>query len=408
MKKIIFILLVAAMPLCAQNFWEQIRPGSANDGAITTIVGNQQGDVFAGFDFGAGGLYRSSDHGVTWKQIDTGLTRSGSTDIVSLALDSIGNIFAVTGGGVYRSTNNGNTWLPSDTNMMAFIDYASITVSPNGNIYFWCDAKGLYRSTDDGTTWDFMNDSIYASAIAVTRQGTILVTKSPDNYRSTDSGKTWELITDLPYEDPFNSLFITRKGDIFAGMFDDTIFRSTDDGITWVSSTAGAQTTYSFTEDKSGYIYAACNIGVLRTTNDGVSWDLINSGLLSADVTAIGIDSAGYLYAGTADKGIFRSVQTTTAVQEQGATPTGFTLEQNYPNPFSSATTFRFQLPQSTPATLKIYNGLGQCVVTLLSERLSPAVYTAKWNAATYPAGVYYARLQAGVYTETEKVVVIK
>ena len=102
MKSLITILLVAGfLPLSAvaqTNFWQQTN--GPFGGIVLSLAINSGGDLFAGAD-SYGGVYRSSDNGANWSQINTGLTYPY---ILSLAINSGGDLFAGTsGGGVFRS-----------------------------------------------------------------------------------------------------------------------------------------------------------------------------------------------------------------------------------------------------------------------------------------------------------------
>jgi hypothetical protein len=88
--------------------------------------------------------------------------------------------------------------------------------------------------------------------------------------------------------------------------------------------------------------------------------------------------------------------------------PQGFTLKQNYPNPFNPSTTISYQLPVTNYVNLSIYNLLGQRVTTLVNEKLNAGSHTASWNAAGFASGVYLYRLQAGTYSETKKLILLK
>jgi hypothetical protein len=85
-----------------------------------------------------------------------------------------------------------------------------------------------------------------------------------------------------------------------------------------------------------------------------------------------------------------------------------FVLYQNYPNPFNPSTTFSFELPSSSPVSLKIFDVLGREVVTIIATQLPAGNYSRSWNATDYPSGVYFYRLQAGAFVETKKFVLLK
>jgi enterochelin esterase family protein len=88
--------------------------------------------------------------------------------------------------------------------------------------------------------------------------------------------------------------------------------------------------------------------------------------------------------------------------------PQGYLLSQNYPNPFNPSTTIVFYLTKTRQATLKIFNILGEEVVTLISDRLSTGSYAYEWDASEFASGVYLYRLQAGEYIETRRMVLMK
>ncbi len=69
-----------------------------------------------------------------------------------------------------------------------------------------------------------------------------------------------------------------------------------------------------------------------------------------------------------------------TAVLEDfsASLPESFTLDQNFPNPFNSATTIRCALPQSQEVELAVYNLTGQKVTTLAQGRREAGIYTSQ------------------------------
>lgn len=58
--------------------------------------------------------------------------------------------------------------------------------------------------------------------------------------------------------------------------------------------------------------------------------------------------------------------------------------------------------------SLKIYDLLGREVATLVNEKLPAGTYKKEWNAAGFPSGVYFYRLQAGSFTDTKKLVLLR
>lgn len=92
----------------------------------------------------------------------------------------------------------------------------------------------------------------------------------------------------------------------------------------------------------------------------------------------------------------------------QSVLPDNFTLQQNYPNPFNPSTTIRFSIPKSTIVKLRIYDMLGREVYSLIDGNMTAGNYEAKWNASSFPSGVYYYSLEADGFTQTNKMVLVK
>jgi hypothetical protein len=88
--------------------------------------------------------------------------------------------------------------------------------------------------------------------------------------------------------------------------------------------------------------------------------------------------------------------------------PAEYALEQNFPNPFNPATTFSFSLPSASFVILKIFDVRGREVSVVLSEELSAGKYSRQWNTLDLPSGDYFYRLQAGSFTETKKLLLLK
>jgi hypothetical protein len=88
--------------------------------------------------------------------------------------------------------------------------------------------------------------------------------------------------------------------------------------------------------------------------------------------------------------------------------PTNYALGKNYPNPFNPSTTIEFSIPRSEFVILKIYNLLGQEVVTLVSEKLAAGKYKYDWNASDLESGVYFYRLATNHFIRSKKMILLK
>jgi hypothetical protein len=92
-----------------------------------------------------------------------------------------------------------------------------------------------------------------------------------------------------------------------------------------------------------------------------------------------------------------------------GAVPGKFVLEQNYPNPFNPSTVIEFAVPQNGPATIKVYNVLGQEVATVFDGNAETGkIYTAHFNASDLASAVYFYTLRSAGKAETKRMMVMK
>lgn len=98
-------------------------------------------------------------------------------------------------------------------------------------------------------------------------------------------------------------------------------------------------------------------------------------------------------------------------IQQLGTeVPVKFELYQNYPNPFNPSTKIKFDISKriEEDASLRIYDIRGRQVAELFNGRLNPGTYEAEWNPKFMPSGTYFARLTAGDFSKSIKLVLAK
>ena len=102
-----------------------------------------------------------------------------------------------------------------------------------------------------------------------------------------------------------------------------------------------------------------------------------------------------------------------TILNEQISIPQEITLYQNYPNPFNPVTTLSYDLPQDSYVVLSIYDMKGSLVKNLVNEIRTAGMQSIQWNATnniglTVSAGVYLYSIEAGEFSQTKKMILLK
>jgi hypothetical protein len=81
---------------------------------------------------------------------------------------------------------------------------------------------------------------------------------------------------------------------------------------------------------------------------------------------------------------------------------------QNYPNPFNISTVIIYSLPQASNVKIEIFDILGRKVETLVQGEQQAGYHQIVWDASDHSSGMYFYKIQAGEYSDTKKMVLLK
>ena len=98
---------------------------------------------------------------------------------------------------------------------------------------------------------------------------------------------------------------------------------------------------------------------------------------------------------------------------DQGSVPTAYSLSDAYPNPFNPVTKFNYEVPNTEHVSIDIYSLTGRHIKSLVNSIQNPGYKTVQWNATNdsgqpVSAGVYIYTIQAGVFRDKKKVILLK
>jgi photosystem II stability/assembly factor-like uncharacterized protein len=402
---------------------------------------------------GAGTFALTTNGGSTW----TGGTITGAT---SLFFYSVGAVDANTAyavgandatfldGSIYKTTNGGLNWTLQYYNQEAFFD--GIAVWDANNLVAFSDPVDstflVVRTTNGGSNWivvpatnipnSLPNEYGYSvGGSAITTQGTSnawfgTAGAAADRvFRTTDRGVSWSFavtpltpdtvygtgISGITFKDANNGYAISENQPVADTIINQNIARTTDGGLTWTLVSTGLQVAndpFSIAYIPGTNTIVVVGDGSGCSTNNGATWATISAPTPNYIFHGLSFLSAttGWATADvdTAGGFIFR-YSGTLAVPVQGSpSEKKFALQQNYPNPFNPSTTISFTIPNAAVVSLKVYDVLGREVATLINGRLAAGTHESIFNASKLSSGVYFYKLQAGDFVQTKKMLLVK
>jgi photosystem II stability/assembly factor-like uncharacterized protein len=325
----------------------------ANTGVVITSIQDTSLSMYST-------ILKTTNGGLTWDEIlniDSvyefrEIKFIDSDNIIALGWGgSSDSLHSNTGGMIFRSTNAGINW---SLQFFLYREFTDVSFSDNSTGFLSATFNGdglVYKTTDKGNSWNIVYTHIDNSTLI-----------SGINFHK-ESG------TGMIY----GNLWAPPPLDSYAGF----TVRTTDYGASWGQmqylDTTGQNLFYGGTmiSQYDQYICGGnpfAQAAIYHTTNGG----------------AVSINQQGNLI------------------------PVMFSLSQNYPNPFNPVTNLEFGISDLEFVSLKVYDILGKKIITLVNEKLSPGNYKVEFDGSGLTSGVYFYRLNAGEFTETKRMMLIK
>ena len=164
---------------------------------------------------------------------------------------------------------------------------------------------------------------------------------------------------------------------------------------------------------KNSYSYDSNNnrIAFLAQGRTGVDWSNLQRNLYTYDNYNNMVEDLFQFWDDTIFVNGYRALYSyipTSIGKQIGLIYLTFVLNQNYPNPFNPSTIISYSIPSEGKVTIKIYNVLGQEIKTLINRTETAGNHQIIFNAGNLSSGIYLYRIQAGDYTQTKKMILLK
>lgn len=328
------------------------------------------GNIVLASDGGQGGVFLSTDNGVTWSESSL----AGGSDGLAI----IGTtVFAATGTGVHKSVDNGVNWTQT-TNVAGVIDNATALIAV-GNTLFAARPNGnVYSSDDSGTTWTYVSEGAGGS---LTTEGFGV----DANYLYAGTNLT--------------SVGVWRRA---LSDFDIPSVPNapTDLGLTPQKVQLSGQIVLDWTDNSSnedGF--------TIERSLDGIDWSTIGT---STDPTYTdnGLENATlYYYQVAAYNGIGNSAYSNIASGSTLTTAIATSKDENtlsiFPNPSNGRFVLTFDGEENIGRQLTIFNAHGESISSQAILQLSQQI-----DLTSYTKGIYLLNIREGETSRTQKIMI--
>lgn len=278
----------------------------------------------------------------------------------------------------------------------------------------------FYKSLDGGFTWSFVSDlgigggfycRLWNSSDTASINNMAVLYDNSKVYFTSDAGQVWTnsftaqvSVRDFVFSPKFSddhTVFVADASEIFKN-------ENGGDELSWVSKgtftgSFGIKFAISPGYQQDQTIFAAVDqVGIIRSTNGGESWNEFNEGFGSSLPISIAISQnepytlyAGSMQTGGAPDKLWR-FQTSSGISNQ-VQPVRLEFRSS-PNPFSSGTEITFETPSAGHVELSILDLTGKKLKILINENLEKGIHQVKLNSedANLSPGIYFCRLEAG------------
>ncbi len=376
-------------------------------------------------------ILTTSDGGANWTRVPTG--NYPPADSVNgeygaaCSMKIIGNTVwfsgysAVTGteARVFKSTDMGLNWTVSSfpqkqgasgSNFLAFSD-------ANNGIDVCLDGT-VASTTNGGATWDTTSVTGAAFRFATSVPGFpnayVAVGNTGTSYFSIDNGATW---TPLTTGTTVNLYTVDASANFAWAAGNSGIILKLDGSVLPVELTSFIASVINQQVKLNWATATEINNNGFEVQRKSEGHDFVNVGFVKGNGTSTSSREYSFVDKSvTSGKYSYRLKQIdfsgaynySKTVEVEVRIVASYSLEQNYPNPFNPTTKIGYILKDKSNTKISILNAIGQEVAVLINEEQEAGYHQLDFNASNLTSGIYFYKLEAGNFTKTMKMILLK
>lgn len=361
---------------------------------MSTVFANDS--VVLGSNY-IGNLFYSSDAGTTWLPSMVG-SRTVVAKTRPVGLGPYLLLASANGDSIMRSSDYGKSW--SATGL--YLGYGAALLA-YGNDFYAMSYDSLFHSSDHGISWTTVSGKKFLESLAANDTYLFAGHDGDGIYISSDKGQNWTA-SSLNTNDTIDMDIQKRVKEVqvigthvFARDYYGKLFMSHDNGTTWFLYKP-LDIHFISLETNGSKLYAATNKGVMLSTDYGVTWTKINTGIATENITGIAVNTT-HAYAGTKGYGVWKrpvSEFSSVGIMEKEAKQLHLMV---YPNPSDGK--FQIDLTAGTNSQISLLNLLGEKVYTTSGDGSRIAI-----DASDLQKGYYVLQVKTNVEVQNAGIVI--
>jgi photosystem II stability/assembly factor-like uncharacterized protein len=424
---LVFILTFLLFSTLCYPQWVKVDsglPGWESQGFAIDALNGSFALISVGLPPPASTLYKTIDGGISWNP----LIVPNSSELTDVAIVDENRIFVCNISGpplIIGTSDGGDNWenLFDASSVSIFLDYIEFFGENNGMVMG--DAvnenspAAFIQTSDGGQNWNPVNNSLLGgfsgnmwTRIDFVNQdiGYFFDSQTQKLLKTINGGSDWAELTSFPSVTPMVIKFYDQNIGLALQTYVG-VFRTFNGGTTWDTTSINTNSYGSdieFLPNDPSKIWIATLDELFFSSDAGATWQMDPISGSFEDGRDLEIaDGVGWFLCET----VYRKVDINRVSDLNDGNnflPETFKLYQNYPNPFNPTTTIKFEIPERSFVTIKVYDVLGGEVATIINEEKLSGNYEVEFDGSQLNSGIYFYQIKAGNFVETKKMILLK